>query len=725
MNLFDSFPEQLQQRQWVPLVTQLVDAANESSHELADLLESMPSVGRYRLIALIGHGGMARVFAAWDSTDCCPVAIKLFEPKHEEVWSLIQRFQNEASALGKLAHPHIVSLLDRGNKKGRMYLVMNLVIGPSWSDIFRLWRFHQLGSEGDRGQVRWAASSLGRQSESSRISLSSSSICSRSHSRGSNSTSLHSELHQSSAEFDAEHSASIIPKSLMEVVAFSGQHFSTVAEIGRQVCDALRYSHAQGILHRDIKPSNLLLDDEGKTWVMDFGLASVSWSSAVSSGDRLTRYGDLLGTIPYMSVGAVEGNYSEQSDLYALGATLFELATLRAVWQGFNESDILKKLFEGSLPSWDRLHDCGVPNELAKVIICLLNSENSQAKLSADQMYDSFESLADGGPARLPQETQGWLLRSKRWAGHWIQRREWRIGAAIWLGMIAIFAGVMGFKLYSEHRVLATKATSLRNTLQSRLDQAVYSVQLLKQFAENVDEFNEENFASFAKPVLENNREVVSVGLAKGAQRLGGGERDNLPTLGTAVVTQMEPQVNPETHLGLGFDLMSEDLFRDALKQTDFSGDTTVAGPIMLSGLGPQKSAFVLTQRLEHLNKATSFVFVMIRTDQLLKSLKLPKQDDRLLVRIWPDRLRHATSIYEGDQRGVSFKIPDSEFAPDFEFDLRIRSSRWKLSLSLANPWAQSNASLFLKTFAFAIVLPLPMVLLKRGLSLFRRSAPE
>src|SRR5207248_3023723 len=80
-------------------------------------------------------------------------------------------------------------------------------------------------------------------------------------------------------------------------------YWQSVANIGRQVAEALEYAHKQGIQHRDVKPSKLLLDMRGTVWVTDFGLAKVAGPGA----DNLTHTGDLLGTLRYMPPEAFEG----------------------------------------------------------------------------------------------------------------------------------------------------------------------------------------------------------------------------------------------------------------------------------------------------------------------------------------------------------------------------------------------------------------------------------
>ena len=90
-----------------------------------------------------------------------------------------------------------------------------------------------------------------------------------------------------------------------------------------QVADALDYAHRQGVIHRDIKPSNLLLDIRGNVWVTDF-----DWPSSVE-GDELSQSHDLVGTLRFMAPERFRGITDPMGDVYSLGATLYELLTLK------------------------------------------------------------------------------------------------------------------------------------------------------------------------------------------------------------------------------------------------------------------------------------------------------------------------------------------------------------------------------------------------------------
>src|SRR5207248_10671213 len=112
--------------------------------------------------------------------------------------------------------------------------------------------------------------------------------------------------------------------------------FATVARWGVQAAEALAHAHARNVIHRDIKPSNLLLDREGTVWLTDFGLARRS------DEVTLTVTGMLMGTPRYMSpeqAGALQQPVDHRSDVFSLGATLYELATARPAFDGDTPQD--------------------------------------------------------------------------------------------------------------------------------------------------------------------------------------------------------------------------------------------------------------------------------------------------------------------------------------------------------------------------------------------------
>ena len=98
--------------------------------------------------------------------------------------------------------------------------------------------------------------------------------------------------------------------------------FQGIAKLGADVASAMQQAHLQGTIHRDIKPANMILDKSGKIWVTDFGLAKLR-----DEESDLSRTGDLIGTPRYMAQEQIRGMADGRSDIYALGVTLYELAS--------------------------------------------------------------------------------------------------------------------------------------------------------------------------------------------------------------------------------------------------------------------------------------------------------------------------------------------------------------------------------------------------------------
>ena len=135
-----------------------------------------------------------------------------------------------------------------------------------------------------------------------------------------------------------------------------------------QVADALAYAHQQGVLHRDIKPSNLLLDVAGRVWVTDFGLAKVEGS------DGPTRTGDIVGTVRYMPPERFDGWSDHRSDVYSLGATLYELLTLHPLFGATRQSELIEKVLHDS-PEAPRKLDPKIPRDLETIVLKAIAKE--------------------------------------------------------------------------------------------------------------------------------------------------------------------------------------------------------------------------------------------------------------------------------------------------------------------------------------------------------------
>ena len=133
------------------------------------------------------------------------------------------------------------------------------------------------------------------------------------------------------------------PSMLGSSLGDSGElrYYREIARIGAQVADALEYAHRRGVLHRDIKPSNLLLDALGNVWVTDFGLAKLE------AGDDLSQSHELVGTLRYMAPERFRRTSDRRGNIYSLGATLYELLTLRPVFEETDQIRLIERIPRG------------------------------------------------------------------------------------------------------------------------------------------------------------------------------------------------------------------------------------------------------------------------------------------------------------------------------------------------------------------------------------------
>ncbi|MEW5900455.1 MAG: protein kinase [Acidobacteriota bacterium] len=150
--------------------------------------------------------------------------------------------------------------------------------------------------------------------------------------------------------------------------------------LGRQVCEGLAEAHRLGIVHRDLKPRNIMVDREGNARIMDFGLARSLEEKGITGG-RL-----MVGTAEYMSPEQVEGNPTDgRSDIYSLGAILFEMVTGRLPFEGDSALSIALK-HKTEPPPDPRKLNLRVPDALAEVILKCLKKNSAQRYQTAQEL---------------------------------------------------------------------------------------------------------------------------------------------------------------------------------------------------------------------------------------------------------------------------------------------------------------------------------------------------
>ena len=322
-------------------------------------------LGEYRVIREIGRGGMGVVFEAAHVTTGAPVAIKLLPFRY--VTDLPRRqaqFIREAETIAGLRHRNIIPVYAYGHHEGYCYYVMQLVEGVNldWvirrllekDDLLRVYEILQV-ARGDE---------LPGGRPSSR------------HARG-----------------------------------VRRDSWSAFAKIGVQVAHALSCAHAAGVVHNDIKPANLLLDTAGKVIVTDFGVGLRLESEPGGEIDHGT------GTLRYMAPERFYGQSSPRSDVYALGATLYELLTLTPLYFAPERDDVVNLVLASEPKPLCEVNP-QIPRPLETIVLKALARDPEKRFQSAQALGAELLRFINGRP--IQTKRPGLLSRQvtalwKRW----------------------------------------------------------------------------------------------------------------------------------------------------------------------------------------------------------------------------------------------------------------------------------------------------------------------
>ena len=168
-------------------------------------------------------------------------------------------------------------------------------------------------------------------------------------------------------------------------------------DFGTQIASAILAAHDHGIIHRDIKPQNILVSEDGRIRVTDFGIAKAVTGDTVSS--------NAMGSVRYLSPEQARGGYSDKrSDIYSLGITMYEMATGRVPFDGDNSVAIaLKHLREPVVPPRDYFPD--IPASLENIILKCVRKKPEERYQTAGELIHDLEQVfesPDGSYVYLP-----------------------------------------------------------------------------------------------------------------------------------------------------------------------------------------------------------------------------------------------------------------------------------------------------------------------------------
>ena len=164
--------------------------------------------------------------------------------------------------------------------------------------------------------------------------------------------------------------------------------FEEVVSYSAQILRALSEAHRNGIIHRDIKPQNIMLLENGRIKVMDFGIAKLPDAETITVTDKA------VGTVYYMSPEQASGkkNIDTRSDIYSLGAMMYELATGQTPFRGETPLAVLiKHMQEEAVPP--RQLNSSIPVGLEQIILCAMSKDPANRFQTADEMLSYLKRL--------------------------------------------------------------------------------------------------------------------------------------------------------------------------------------------------------------------------------------------------------------------------------------------------------------------------------------------
>jgi formylglycine-generating enzyme required for sulfatase activity/tRNA A-37 threonylcarbamoyl transferase component Bud32 len=371
------------------------------------LIDEHGTEGRYAVDKPLAQGGMGAVLLIKDGDFQRPAAMKVMLSQYAKSPEALERFLAEAQVTAQLEHPNIVPIHDLGiMEDGTVFFTMKFIEGES------------LGAVAKR---------------------------------------LKSDDPAVSGATRADWTDERILLTFLKVL------------------DGMSYAHAKGVVHRDIKPDNIMLGGHGEVLVVDWGIAKVLGRDELGRTQdvvhlreddafSLTREGAAMGTLYYMppeQARGERGTIDARSDVYALGATLFELLTLKRPVTGGSAADIIAKVVNGEVMQAKEARP-DLPDDLAAIVMKSLAFQPERRYQRCSDFADDIRRFLAG------QAVQARRRNIIERVGAWIQRNKQRV--ALGAGAAALVAVSSGGALWWVRHAEDLRASALIASARTAID---------------------------------------------------------------------------------------------------------------------------------------------------------------------------------------------------------------------------------------------------------------